>query len=215
MYARVVEDGDDVVAQYWFFYVFNGPGNQGLGNWHEGDWEMIQLLFRDASPTDVLEERDRPHVVVFAQHGSGQQIDNWLSLRRDETHPFVFVAAGSHASYPQPGSYQRVLILSDDASGEGPRLASEKYLDGLEAAGLQFPAEANGVAPTPYQLQLFDPATRWLAFEGHWGEQAESPLLGVADSDYSRPTGPAFKGEKWERPVRWACDLPEEPSQFQ
>ena len=36
IYARVVEDGDDVVAQYWFFYVFNGPGNQGLGNRHGG-----------------------------------------------------------------------------------------------------------------------------------------------------------------------------------
>ena len=142
-------------------------------------------------------------MVAFAPHGSGQQIDDWLSLRRDETHPFVFVAAGSHASYPQPRSYQRVLILSDDASGEGPRLASEKHLEGLEA---------NGVAPTPYQSQLFGPATRWLAFDGHWGEQAKSPILGVADSDYS---GPAFKGEKWERPVRWAFDLPEEPSQFQ
>ena len=49
VYGRVVTDPahpGNVVVQYWFFYVYNDWNDR-----HEGDWEMIQLVFdaEDAS----------------------------------------------------------------------------------------------------------------------------------------------------------------------
>src|SRR5262249_13093155 len=47
MYAHVVTDSahpDRLALQYWFFYVFND-----WNNLHEGDWEMIQLVFDAAT----------------------------------------------------------------------------------------------------------------------------------------------------------------------
>ena len=40
IYGRVMLDGDQVVAQYWFFWVYNQWNDV-----HEGDWEMMQVLF--------------------------------------------------------------------------------------------------------------------------------------------------------------------------
>jgi hypothetical protein len=41
-----------LALQYWFFYVYND-----WNNLHEGDWEMIQLDFDAATPSEALAKR--------------------------------------------------------------------------------------------------------------------------------------------------------------
>ena len=53
-YAHVaIEPGreDRLAVQYWFFYPFNDYTNK-----HEGDWEMVQLLFATTDATQALDE---------------------------------------------------------------------------------------------------------------------------------------------------------------
>ena len=52
---------DRLALQYWFFYPFNDYTNK-----HEGDWEMIQLVF---AATDAAEALDQPPLEVgYSQH---------------------------------------------------------------------------------------------------------------------------------------------------
>jgi hypothetical protein len=51
-YARVVAEAGvpgKLALQYWFFYVFNDWNNT-----HEGDWEMIQIVFDADTPRQAL-----------------------------------------------------------------------------------------------------------------------------------------------------------------
>jgi hypothetical protein len=52
VHARVVvpaDHPDRVVVQYWFFWIYNE-----WNNLHEGDWEMMQLVFEARSPEEAL-----------------------------------------------------------------------------------------------------------------------------------------------------------------
>ena len=52
VYAHVATDPsypDKLSVQYWFYYPFNDWNNT-----HEGDWEMIQLVFDTADPREAL-----------------------------------------------------------------------------------------------------------------------------------------------------------------
>ena len=82
-----------LALQYWFFYPFND-----FNNTHEGDWEMIQLVF-DAS--DAREALDRePALVGYSSH-EGAESAEWDDEKLtivDGTHPVVYPGAGSHAN---------------------------------------------------------------------------------------------------------------------
>src|SRR5262249_38813440 len=96
VYAHVATDPDDrgkVALQYWFFYAFND-----FNNLHEGDWEMIQLVF-DAPDAHAALAR-RPVEVGYSSHEGAERAawgDSKLKLV-GATHPVVFPAAGSHAN---------------------------------------------------------------------------------------------------------------------
>jgi hypothetical protein len=92
--ARVYYDyqaGKDIT--YWFFYAYNdgfGPQN------HEGDWERIEVH---------LNARNRAVSTEYHQH-AGSQTLSWADTPKvGRTHPVVFSAQGSHASYPTAGSH--------------------------------------------------------------------------------------------------------------
>ena len=96
VYARVTTDSDHpgiVVLQYWFFWVFNDWNDK-----HEGDWEMIQLLF-DAPDAEAALAK-APARVAFAQH-EGSEVAVWSDpkLHTEGTHVAVYPGAGSHAAY--------------------------------------------------------------------------------------------------------------------
>ena len=179
-YAHVATERgypDRLALQYWFYYVFND-----WNNLHEGDWEMIQLVFDAATPAQAL--RQAPVEVGYSQHTGAEQAawgDSKLE-RVGGTHPVVHPAAGSHANF-----YGEALYLGSSADQgvgcddtRGPtidvRPAIETIPSDRFSARAQFP---------------------WIAFEGRWGE--------LRPAFFNGPTGPNLKTQ-WTKPFRWAED---------
>ena len=96
VYAHVAGDPrppGKLALQYWFFYPFND-----FNNTHEGDWEMIQLVFDAADAAEALAEE--PVEVGYSSHEGAERAawdDEKLEIV-DGTHPVVYPAAGSHAN---------------------------------------------------------------------------------------------------------------------
>ena len=102
-YAHVVTEAgrdDRVALQYWFWYPFNDFTNK-----HEGDWEVIELVFAAADATQALDQT--PVEVGYSQH-EGLEVAQWDDPKLeivDGTHPVVHAAAGSHANYYDDALY--------------------------------------------------------------------------------------------------------------
>jgi hypothetical protein len=77
---------DSAAIQYWFLYLYNDWANR-----HEADWEHIVLLFKEGVVQYAL----------YAKH-NGVKDYCWSRVERVQTHPVVYVARGSHASYIHP-----------------------------------------------------------------------------------------------------------------
>src|SRR4029450_4747633 len=97
VYAHVVTEpahSGRLALQYWLFYTFNDWNNN-----HEGDWEMVQLVFAAANANGALSKA--PLEIGYSQHEGAEKAD-WgedkLELV-DGTHPVVYPAAGSHANF--------------------------------------------------------------------------------------------------------------------
>jgi hypothetical protein len=92
------EAKDHQYITYWFFYAYNeGPLGGPLGGRddHEGDWERICVK---------LDSNNRATHVAFYQH-NGHKILGWRDVTLEgKTHPVVYSAKGSHASYDKPGN---------------------------------------------------------------------------------------------------------------
>jgi len=176
VYARVATDPDHpgmLALQYWFFYVYNDWNDR-----HEGDWEMIQLLFPAESAQQAL--TTTPLSVAFAQH-EGSEVAAWddPKLLRDGDHVAVYPGQGSHAAYFTQsewfGKSAAAGFGCDNTSGPGTILRPAVVVLPTKA-----PAPAGEFA--------------WLSFTGRWGERAPSFNNG--------PTGPAMKAQ-WAAPVTW------------
>ena len=66
VYATVLAVEDKTAVQYWFFYPFNHFLNS-----HEGDWEMIQLVFGAGSTMEIIETDLLPVYAAYSQHLEG------------------------------------------------------------------------------------------------------------------------------------------------
>ena len=91
-----------LALQYWLFYAFND-----WNNLHEGDWEMIQLVFAAESARDALSQD--PVEVGYSQHEGAERAewdDEKLELV-DGRRPVVYPAAGSHAELLRRGALRR------------------------------------------------------------------------------------------------------------
>jgi hypothetical protein len=177
-YAHVVTDPDHpgkLALQYWFFYVFND-----WNNLHEGDWEMIQLVFDAPNAGEALKRS--PVEVGYSQHeGAEKTTWNDAKLERvDGTHPVVYPADGSHANF-----YGEALYLGSSAKEgvgcddtRGPHLDVRPVVQTIPSN----PAAAHADFP-------------WIAFEGRWGE--------LRPAFFNGPTGPNLKTQ-WTHPITWA-----------
>ncbi|MCU0306209.1 MAG: hypothetical protein MUE51_00280 [Thermoleophilia bacterium] len=177
-YARVVTQADrpgKLALQYWFFYIFNDFNNK-----HEGDWEMIQIVFDAADARQALAEG--PTEVGYSQHESAERAA-WGSAKLrvvDGSHPVVYPAAGSHANYFDSGLYlgrtAQEGLGCDDTTGPSREVRPAVRLVPTDRAAYlrQYP---------------------WLGFVGHWGERR--PAF------YDGPLGPSAKLQ-WTRPITWA-----------
>ena len=177
-YAHVVTDPahpGELALQYWLFYVFND-----WNNLHEGDWEMIQLVF-DA-PTAAAALQTSPVEVGYSQHeGAERAAWNDPKLERvDGTHPVVHPAEGSHANF-----YGEALYLGSSAQ------------EGVGCDDTRGPTV--DVRPTVVTIPTDEAAARasypWIGFEGRWGE--------LRPAFFNGPEGPNLK-EQWTHPITWA-----------
>jgi hypothetical protein len=178
VYAHVATDPGypgRLSLQYWLFYVFND-----WNNLHEGDWEMIQLVFEADDARAALSRE--PTSVGYSQH-QGAERATWGEEKLelvDGRHPVVRPAAGSHANF-----YEEALYLG--SSGE----------EGVGCDDTTGPTV--DVRPTvrtiPSDLQQARAAFPWIGFEGRWGEFQRSPFNG--------PRGPNLT-MRWMEPIEWS-----------
>jgi hypothetical protein len=178
VYAHVAKEPaypDELALQYWFFYAFND-----FNNLHEGDWEMVQLVF-DAPDAHVALSRT-PVDVGYTSHEGAERAaweDDKLEVV-DGTHPVVFPAAGSHAN-----KYTEALYLGSSAeAGVGCDDTRGPHVE-LRPAVRTIPSDsAAGKRDFP-----------WTAFAGRWGE--------LQPAFFNGPTGPNLKTQ-WAQPIEWS-----------
>ena len=183
VYARVfLQDGQHLIVQYWFFYVYNNAPAGSLYD-HEGDWEGIQLVFSETSTNRLLDAKGKlvrpplPAWLGYASHNHGELRLPRETLWRNpnggtRTAPVVYVAAGSHASY----AYRVV-------SNSGGR-ATDKHLDIARGD-----YRTRLVEGSTYQLQLIRGDEWWLSWTGRWGKD--------------HIFGPKIQGRRWLTPICW------------
>jgi hypothetical protein len=168
-----------VSIQYWFFYAYNdfvGSAN------HEGDWEHINVRLNASNQVDGI---------WYAQHNGAVHYYpgdvSWFG-----THPQVWVADGSHASYRSESdcdyafnegldgscwtnSYQRWFTWGGGDTGE----------IGLRGGALINMGEQLSGAKHPM------PGQDWVRYSGRWGEVGTT-------SATSGPRGPGYQAN-WTR----------------
>lgn len=173
-------------VQYWFFYAYD----DWWTTWnHEADWEHVTVslnaqgqISRVWMGQHTVEEGYYPHELT------------WFNV----THPQVWVADGSHASYGseyacdhanQPYSENCWTNYSQRwftwSGGQG-------YIDaGMQGGGLvnvgEVSKEDQGYLPGLRPMS----GQEWITFSGRWGEQGGSRWT-------SGPRSPAYQ-ESWDR----------------
>ena len=180
VYAHVVGDPahpGQLALQYWLFYAFNDWNNT-----HEGDWEMIQLVFDAADAREALDQE--PVAVGYSSHEGAESAD-WGEEKLeivDETHPVVYPGAGSHAN-----KYTEALYLGSSAEAGVGCDDTRGPHDELRPAVATIPSDPEAAAA----------AFPWIEFEGRWGE--------LQPAFFNGPTGPNLK-RQWTEPIEWSLD---------
>jgi Membrane domain of glycerophosphoryl diester phosphodiesterase len=180
VYAHVASDPGfpgQLALQYWLFYAFNQ-----FNNLHEGDWEMIQLVFEADDAAEALEE---PPVEVGYSSHEGAERAGWGDEKLDivdGTHPVVYPAAGSHAN-----KYTDALYLGSSAeAGVG--------CDDTRGPHVELRPDVRTIPSDPSAAAEAFP---WIGFVGRWGE--------LQRGFFNGPTGPNLKSQ-WTAPIEWAED---------
>ena len=217
-YGHVTRDRGFVALQYWFLYAMNDwRSTFGGVNDHEADWEQVTVFLPD--PPDSVA---RPTWVAFSSH---DEVGDDLRRRQDDpdlrwrdTHPLVFVGAGSHSGAYLPGDY--VITVEPEALRR--LLAAWRGLSRLllpwtrdrRGTGFGIPfidyrrGDGRGVGPGEelgWNPVLVDDATPWLRdYRGLWGLDTGDPFGGER-----APAGPRYERDGsvrhcWSDPVGWA-----------
>jgi len=178
VYAHVAGDPShpgELALQYWLFYAYND-----WNNLHEGDWEMIQLVFEAEDAAAALEVE--PTRVGYSQHEGAEQA-NWGEDKLEivnGTHPVVHPAAGSHANFYEEGLY----LGSSAEQGVGCDDTSGPTVD-LRPTVVTIPSDPDAAQD----------AYPWIDYQGRWGE--------LQRAFFNGPTGPNLKTQ-WTEPITWS-----------
>jgi hypothetical protein len=189
-YARIAHEKGDtgLVVQYWFFYYYNQ-----FNDLHEGDWEGMQIAFDGSTPSEAL--ATGPSEIALFQHEGGEK-GSWddPKVQKEGTHPVVYPAAGSHATF-----FSSAVFVENAQGGSG--LGCDNTTGPLRR-----------VEPKPVLVPTkprVNGPFKWLTYEGHWGEKAKGYANG--------PQGPIAKLQ-WDEPFTWMSEVrtrsPELPSGF-
>jgi hypothetical protein len=175
VYAHIAREPNHsgFVLQYWFFWYFNQ-----FNDLHEGDWEGMQLSFESETTTEALHEE--PSEIILFQHAGGERA-SWSDskVRKEGTHPIVYPAAGSHATFYDSAVY---IENGQHGSGVGCDNTSEPLRE-LKLRPVLLPDTAS-------EQGKF----KWLSYDGRWGEKEKGFNNG--------PTGPTTK-TVWKEPFAW------------
>jgi hypothetical protein len=140
------------VLQYWFFHPYNDWVNK-----HEGDWEMIQIIL-DGNTKEPLK-------ITYSWHYGGHTFlwSDSSVVKIDETHPEVYAASGSHASYWTSDP------ISFDAKWDtkGCLTDSVNPVKTLMSIG----SNLNIQGAETYRLQPISDDTPWVQWKGRWGQK--------------------------------------------
>jgi hypothetical protein len=162
-----------LVVQYWFFYYFNQ-----FNDVHEGDWEGMQIAFDANTARGAL--ATGPHEIALFQHGGGEK-GGWDDgkVQKEGTHPIVYPAAGSHATF-----FDSAVYVENGQGGSG--LGCDNTSEPLRRVNLRPVLIPTNPAPGS--------RFQWLTYDGHWGEKEKSYNNG--------PQGPTTKTQ-WREPFTW------------
>jgi hypothetical protein len=194
-YYRTVKQAGYLNLQYWFYYAYNdwAGGYDGFND-HEGDWEGFHLFFR-------LEGGNRPveppaYLCYLGHHSRITKPWDHADVEKVGTHPVIYVAAGSHASYPQARQYPLVKLynLIDYATGEALTLDHDDWRGRISLDQAPWLATYLGSWGTRYWLSLA------------WINTTLGQLLPPAPKEMclpgvSAPRGPMFSDEGGEREI--------------
>jgi hypothetical protein len=174
-YAHIAREPNHggFVLQYWFFWYFNQ-----FNDLHEGDWEGMQLAFEAETAAEALKEE--PSEIILFQHAGGERA-SWEDgkVQKEGTHPIVYPAAGSHATFYDSAVY---VENGQNGSGVGCDVTSEPLRE-LRLRPVLLPDTAPERGPF-----------QWLSYRGRWGEREKGFNNG--------PTGPVTK-TVWREPFAW------------
>jgi hypothetical protein len=178
VYAHIAREPNHsgFVLQYWFFWYFNQ-----FNDLHEGDWEGMQLSFEAETTSAAL--REEPSEVIVFQHAGGERA-SWgdAKVQKEGTHPIVYPAAGSHATFYDSAVY---IQNGQHGSGVGCDNTAEPLRE-LRPRPVLLPETASERGPF-----------KWLSYDGRWGEREKGFNNG--------PTGPTTK-TVWREPFAWMAD---------
>jgi hypothetical protein len=200
VYGRVWTAGSgsgySSVLQYWLFYPLDDWRNSltrpTLWHMHEGDWEEVSV---------ALGVDGKPVAVACSQHNLGVT-RTWSRVRiKNSTHPYVYIALGSHANYFLPGFHG---------------LASLPHVIPPRFSGVPLPEPDHTSAQAPVQPAIADVSdglAPWLSFAGAWGDGNFVLVSGRSGFAHLRvgisPPGPAFH-DIWRDPLlqfrSWPAD---------
>lgn len=217
-YGRVVRQDGWIILQYWFFYCYNNwrSGFNGVND-HEADWELITVYAYEQNGFIV------PEWAAYASHDfQGNDLrrrwDDDEQLDLVDGHPVVYVGAGSHASYFQPGEYQAEVNLSLPTWVRNARKVWNRFwtetlgqqpLDPFRIPFVDY-ARGDGLSIGPGQAEawtpvLIDESTPWGSqYRGLWGLYARDPISGE-----NAPAGPMYNRDgsprnAWYNPLGFA-----------
>jgi hypothetical protein len=200
IYYHVTSSNDRYYIDYWVYYRFNhfSGSKPGLScksqfarvndicDEHQGDWEGVTAVTQPDSQTKL------DYVVYAAHRGTFRYAASQLQLI-DGTRPVVYVANGSHASYPQscpsscsqpPGNAQFGLVDLPEGAFDG-----------------KAPWARNGDAcpanqPGSCLISLYKQP--WVTWAGQWGAGCASACGGAIDAN-----SPASPGRQARYQTPW------------
>ena len=154
----VIENANSI--EYWFFYGTDPKSNQFGDGFlaHQGDWEHLQL--------DL--ENGQPKALTYYGHSCNSGAIPWDEVPKDGDHPIVYVAEGTHASYPDNN-------LNRSNYCEEPKGEPDGGLEGSTDVTRFDPATSvvwetwTGTGVVRSETQC------WYGFGGAWGDTAAEP----------------------------------------
>jgi hypothetical protein len=163
-----------VNVQYWFFYAYN-DGQAGFN--HEADWEHVNVrLNPDYSVAGVYYAHHKS--VTYYAKASVQ----WFNT----THPYVWAADGSHASYPSESICNSTIEEAGWGASSCETNASYRWFTWAGGKGTLAGYQGGGVVNVGEKTLPLS-GQNFIKYNSRWGEIGNT-------SETSGVRGPAFNG---------------------